>query len=940
MKNGLFNLWNLNFVKESFEKIYAKSKTLKKKSLIILSILLSLIGLFSICLNGSYFLNLNNEKELNQQIMVLVIMIGLVVFDIFLILYIIFSKRSHQKMMTFFFYLLISLNFQGVTKFLSIIPTCNVRTIELKLFISIILSLSFEFYYKLSFIYLVGIHHYSLALGVFLNFIFGSFFYNFIISDYIMMTVFYARLLIDIGFIAVSYKTIIDSKRLFYTENKIEKQALNLSLLDNFNCGIVTIDNFNHVKKTNNFLRNVFNLNVKKPRNFLNIKRKISDSNERIFKTETFLDNIHKNIDSSKSLNIKRYDNQNNSFFQLNAYNKSEDEYIIDTLLNNLDDISEKLSPELIECLKTNKAAHFLLKVGVSKEFVEFSYIGVKMLNIDDNVKNYFEIFIRKGETRVELIFKDISKTKIIEEIQSELNNRTLYLSKLAHEFKNPLMSLNEVSMCIEDKIKRILTKNKEIEEYSQIFSDLLLIRNLSDYLMILVKDTEVISMLDFKKNLIVYYNECELKSLLVFCQSIMKMRISSLSKNIIFSYDMKSNVPLFINMDETRLKQILLNILSNSLKFTDNGFISLNIEREDYPENYDLNKFFLKFTIEDNGIGMNKEELDNIFKPFNKANTNNNKNGSGLGICIVKEMIENLGGSIKISSEKVTKVEFKIPIDNSKLNLERNINFASRRKSDESSSSRDSQSKINRQFKYNQYRAHNQKDDIILNNFKSSYDVRNFNNNVNINININLKEDLIIQKESRHLSSKENNYIKRIALFNSTTEKVYKSSDKKLQEKNEGNYILELTSNDNIKSINSSDTEKSMVRILIIDDEKYSRNALKRILKKYLDSREEIIYEIIEASDGLEGLFYLIKNFKMENKEINFILSDINMNPVGGLQLGKIISDIDYLKSKGMKFYLLSAGKNEGNKVSYVDGYFEKPINNHVLNKIFDNLL
>ena len=63
-------------------------------------------------------------------------------------------------------------------------------------------------------------------------------------------------------------------------------------------------------------------------------------------------------------------------------------------------------------------------------------------------------------------------------------------------------------------------------------------------------------------------------------------------------------------------------------------------------------------------------------------------------------------------------------------------------------------------------------------------------------------------------------------------------------------------------------------------------------------------------------------------------------MNPVGGLQLGKIISDIDYLKSKGMKFYLLSAGKNEGNKVSYVDGYFEKPINNHVLNKIFDNLL
>ena len=106
------------------------------------------------------------------------------------------------------------------------------------------------------------------------------------------MTVFYARLLIDIGFIAVSYKTIIDSKRLFYTENKIEKQALNLSLLDNFNCGIVTIDNFNHVKKTNNFLRNVFNLNVKKPRNFLNIKRKISDSNERIFKTETFLDNI------------------------------------------------------------------------------------------------------------------------------------------------------------------------------------------------------------------------------------------------------------------------------------------------------------------------------------------------------------------------------------------------------------------------------------------------------------------------------------------------------------------------------------------------------------------------------------------------------------------------------------------------------------------------
>mmetsp|Transcript_21076 Transcript_21076/g.18694 ORF Transcript_21076/g.18694 Transcript_21076/m.18694 type:complete len:173 (-) Transcript_21076:23-541(-) len=118
-----------------------------------------------------------------------------------------------------------------------------------------------------------------------------------------------------------------------------------------------------------------------------------------------------------------------------------------------------------------------------------------------------------------------------------------------------------------------------------------------------------------------------------------------------------------FINSDIGRIKQILMNLISNSLKFTFNGSISISVAKvykRDLSASFPLieeskaNDEYLKFIVKDTGNGISKNQIPKLFKMFGKLNKNSslNKQGTGLGLTICKKLVESLGGSIQLKSK------------------------------------------------------------------------------------------------------------------------------------------------------------------------------------------------------------------------------------------------------------------------------------------------
>lgn len=118
--------------------------------------------------------------------------------------------------------------------------------------------------------------------------------------------------------------------------------------------------------------------------------------------------------------------------------------------------------------------------------------------------------------------------------------------------------------------------------------------------------------------------------------------------KGVDFKIEYDYPVPRKIHSDPTRLKQIIFNLCGNAIKFTNSGRITVKMAYLEEQEQ-------LKFQVIDTGIGMNDEEMARLFKPFSQADSSTTRKygGTGLGLCIARELSQKLGGEISVSSEK-----------------------------------------------------------------------------------------------------------------------------------------------------------------------------------------------------------------------------------------------------------------------------------------------
>jgi len=240
----------------------------------------------------------------------------------------------------------------------------------------------------------------------------------------------------------------------------------------------------------------------------------------------------------------------------------------------------------------------------------------------------FFMAIIQTGRDLLEL-----EKEKQIAVAASE--SRTMFLANMSHEIRTPIntiIGMNEM----------ILRENKdrETKEYARN------INNASKMLLGLIDD-----ILDFSKleagKLDITDNPYDVATMINDVLLGVSVRLQE--KNIDIEYNIDSDIPVVLNGDELRIKQIYNNILSNAVKYTEEGRISIEAKGE-----WENDKFYLVFSVEDTGVGIKEEDIPTLFDSFQRMDMKRNKyiQGTGLGLSITKQLIDHMDGTIEVKSE------------------------------------------------------------------------------------------------------------------------------------------------------------------------------------------------------------------------------------------------------------------------------------------------
>ncbi|MCL2819842.1 MAG: ATP-binding protein, partial [Oscillospiraceae bacterium] len=222
----------------------------------------------------------------------------------------------------------------------------------------------------------------------------------------------------------------------------------------------------------------------------------------------------------------------------------------------------------------------------------------------------------------------------------AENSNRSkgAFIAQMSHEIRTPMNAILGISeIQLHDTG---LTANAE-EGFRQVYESGTLLLNI-------INDILDFSKIDAGK-LEITPNIYDIPSLVNDAMQLTRLRNES--KLIEFHLNIDENTPLEMIGDETRIRQILNNLLSNSFKYTDHGEVRLDISAEVIPGNPNI---ILVISVSDTGQGMTEEQIKEIFIDYSRFNTKENYNvtGTGLGMSITKRLLDLMDGEINVESE------------------------------------------------------------------------------------------------------------------------------------------------------------------------------------------------------------------------------------------------------------------------------------------------
>lgn len=309
---------------------------------------------------------------------------------------------------------------------------------------------------------------------------------------------------------------------------------------------------------------------------------------------------------------------------------------------------------ELARILKTHKrtidipiifcSAIFTAEEWIKKGF-ELGAIDYLLKPIkEEQLLNKINYYIKLHEKQTKLIHKLLQTNQ---ELEKQNKVKSEFLANMSHEIRTPLngvlgmaqiLRLSELSDEQRSFVEIIITSGKSL---------LKIINNILDYSKLEAGKAELDE------------HEFNLKELVV--EVMQPFIFEGKKKNLQVSYSIDEEVPRFFIGDSSKLRQILNNLLSNALKFTQVGFVQLKVS---LLKSHGRHRG-LKFVVKDTGIGIPPEKVDLIFEEFTQADSSTTKSfgGTGLGLAITKSLLAMMAGTIQVETAENVGSSFIIEI-------------------------------------------------------------------------------------------------------------------------------------------------------------------------------------------------------------------------------------------------------------------------------------
>lgn len=231
---------------------------------------------------------------------------------------------------------------------------------------------------------------------------------------------------------------------------------------------------------------------------------------------------------------------------------------------------------------------------------------------------------------------RELEQAKIAAE--SANRAKSIFLANMSHELRTPLNAILGFS--------QIMGRNKKLPPEEK--ENLDVIMRSGDHLLSLINQVLDLSKIEAER-MALNLRDLDLHQMLDDLVDIFADQAAT--KELSLETSWSENLPRHIRVDDVKLRQVLINLLSNALKFTSQGSVILRVERRETTTSGD---FTLFFAVSDTGAGIDTEELDKVFELFGQTESGKNASqGTGLGLPLSRRLVQLMGGDITISSEK-----------------------------------------------------------------------------------------------------------------------------------------------------------------------------------------------------------------------------------------------------------------------------------------------
>ena len=211
------------------------------------------------------------------------------------------------------------------------------------------------------------------------------------------------------------------------------------------------------------------------------------------------------------------------------------------------------------------------------------------------------------------------------------------FLANMSHELRTPLNGILGYAQILQHS--NLSAKQKHGAD---------IIEQCGSHLLTLINDVLDLAKIEARK-LELYPQAFHLLDFLRGVTDICRLKADQ--KNISFSFQPAPTLPTDVYGDANRLRQVLLNLLNNAIKFTDAGRVVFTVEPIDKPPQEELPIHRIRFSVEDSGAGIAPEQLDQIFLPFEQVGRHKYAEGTGLGLAITRQIVELMGSHIQVES-------------------------------------------------------------------------------------------------------------------------------------------------------------------------------------------------------------------------------------------------------------------------------------------------